>query len=735
MANFTQAGRPIAVTTPLGDDVLLLESFTGSEAISAPFRFRLDLLTESATPLAFDGLLGQAVTIGLALPDGSTRPINGMVVELSQGPKLQSATGATLIRYRAEVAPQFWFLARSFQSRTFQQMTVPAILQQVLKGITLANQIQGDFKPRDYCVQYRESDFDFASRLMEEEGIYYYFTHTTSAHTMVLANTPAGHAAVPGVATAIYDVVAGGTRPEDRVTGWEKTQALRSGKATLWDACFELPGQNLAATQPILASVAAGTITHNFQVGGNGALEIYEYPGGYAQRFDGVAPGGGDRSSDVSNIFGDNARTVAIRMQQEALPGLVIAGTGTCRQFAAGCKFTLDRHFDANGDYVLAAVEHRATLGGAYVQDAGDFRYENTFRCIPSALPFRPARATPRPRIEGPQTAVVVGPQGQEIFTDKYGRVKVQFPWDRQGTNDANSSCWIRVASSWSGKQWGFIQIPRVGQEVVVAFEDGDPDRPIVTGSVYNAAMMPPFPLPDNATRSGTTSRSSAQGTAETANALVFEDKKGSELVTFHAEKDFSRVVENNDTLVVGVDGSSSLADGSQSITVYKDRTASIETGNETLTVKKGNRAVEIQAGNDSLKVAQGNRTVEVTTGDDSYTVKTGNRAVEVSTGDDTHTVKTGNRAVEVSMGNDTLTIKMGNQSTKLDLGAATTEAMQGITLKVGQNSIKIDQTGITLQGLMIKVEGTVQTEVKGLICQVSGDAMLQMKGGVTMIN
>ena len=433
MAKFSQAGRPLAVTTPLGDDVLLLESFTGVEAISTPFRFLLELLAETTTPIAFDGLLGKLVTIKLTLPDGSTRPLNGVVVELSQGPKVESATGVWFIRYRAEVVPQFWLLSRTFQSRTFQQLAIPAILQQVLTGVELSNQIQGDFATRDYCVQYRESDLDFASRLMEEEGIYYYFTHTDGGHKMVLANTPQGHVDVPGATTAIYDIVAGGMKPDERVFGWEKTQALRSGKATLRDQCFELPGQNLEASQPTLESVTAGTVAHKLKVGGNDAFEIYDYPGGYAQRFDGVAPGGGDRAADVSKIFTDNARTVAIRMQQEALPGLVITGTSGCRQFQAGCKFTLDRHFDANGAYVLTRVEHEASIGGGYVMGSGDFTYSNAFRCIPAALPFRPARVTPRPRVVGPQTAVVVGPQGQEIFTDKYSRVKVQFPWDRLG--------------------------------------------------------------------------------------------------------------------------------------------------------------------------------------------------------------------------------------------------------------------------------------------------------------
>jgi type VI secretion system secreted protein VgrG len=266
---------------------------------------------------------------------------------------------------------------------------------------------------------------------------------------------------------------------------------------------------------------------------------------------------------------------------------------------------------------------------------------------------------------------VVVGPSGEEIFTDKYGRVKVQFRWDRQGTNDGNSSCWVRVATPWAGKQWGAIHIPRIGQEVVVAFEEGDPDQPIIVGSVYNAEQMPPYSLPDNKTQSGMKSRSSLEGGPDDFNELRFEDKKGSEDIYFHAQKDFHRVVENDDDLKVGHD---------QTITIHNDRTATIEEGNDKLTIEKGDREVKIE------------------------------------------------------MGNDSLLISMGNQTTRLDLGKSETEAMQSIELKVGQSSIKVDQTGVTIKGMMVKVEGQIQTEVKGLMTNVSGDAILQVKGGLTMI-
>lgn len=744
MPKYSQANRLLAVTTPLGTDVLLLQQFTGTEAISGLFRFELELLADSSTTIAFDRILGQSVTVSLMMPGGSKRYFNGIVSRFTEGRRIPSAQGGgTFTVYRAEVVPQFWTLTRKHQSRIFQQMAVPDILKQVLQGLNVSYQFQGNYLPRDYCVQYRETDFDFASRLMEEEGIFYFFTHSDGSHQMVIADTPQSHPDVSGPTTLNYESVEGGTRTEDRVHQWEKSQILRSGKYRLWDQCFELPGKNLEAVKPTLESVEVGTVSHKLKVGGNDQFEIYDYPGRYAQRFDGVSPSGGDRASDVQNIFKDNERTVGIRMQQETVASMLLDGASTCRQLSSGCKFTLDKHFDGNGAYVLTRVEHSASAGDAYTLGHGDgVPYTNTFQCIPAALPFRPEQITPRPRIDGPQTAVVVGSSGDEIFTDKYGRIKVQFPWDRQGQNNADSSCWIRVATPWAGTQWGIVHIPRVGQEVVVAFEEGDPDRPIVIGSVYNAQDMPPYTLPDNMTQSGYLSRSSKSGSTETFNQLRFEDKKGSEEVYFHAEKDFNRVVENNDTLKVGFDkkdkgdqtiqvfnnqsltvgaGKNQADDGSQTITVFNDQTLTVgdqnaKSGSQTITIYK-------------------DRTETVKTGNESVTIEQGNRTITVSEGNDTHEVKQGNRAVTIDMGNDTLTIKMGNQTTKLNLGSSSTEAMQSIELKVGQNSIKIDQTGITLQGMMVKIQGQVQAQVQATMVQVSGDAMTQIKGGILMIN
>src|SRR5262249_12530283 len=390
-----------------------------------------------------------------------------------------------------------WLWTKNVQSRIFQQKSVPDILKEVLKGLDFSSEIQGTFEPRDYCVQYRESDFDFASRLMEEEGIYYFFKHTSDGHKLVLANTPQSHPAVAGPAQIKYEEIHGASREDERINEWIKSQEIRTAKQTLRDHCFELPTDDLEEAKPIVESVQVGKVSHKFKVGANSSLENYDFPGRYAQRFDGIDPGGSPQSSNIQKIFPDKKRTVDIRIQEEATPGLVVEAQSDCRLLTSGHKFTLSGHFDADGSYVVTELDHTASIEGSYVQDTRKGTvYANTFHCIPAALVYRPQRRTPKARVDGTQTAVVVGPAGKEIFTDKYGRVKVQFFWDRQGKKDANSSCWIRVGTLWGGKQWGGIHVPRIGQEVIVAFEEGDPDQPIIVGSVYNADQMPPYALP-----------------------------------------------------------------------------------------------------------------------------------------------------------------------------------------------------------------------------------------------
>ncbi len=694
---FQDDQRPIQFTTPLGPYKLLVSHIQGREAVSELFHFQIDALTEDTSPIAFDSLMGQTVTVAIEGKQGGTRYINGLVVGVTQGVREQMFTN-----YRLEIVPNLWKLTRTAKSCIYQQKSVLDILKIVLAGLDVEYNVQATLEPREYCVQYRETDFNFACRLMEEEGIFYFFKHTSSGHTLVLADSTQAFAAIPFQPTVTYETARGGGYQEDRILAWEKGQGLRSGKTTNWDFQFQMPDKNCEAVAQVLDTVQAGTISHKLQVGGNSAFELYDYPGGYCKRFDGIDKSGSDQAANLNNIFTDNNRTVKLRMEAETAAGFFISGRGLHPGFTPGYKFTLQSHFTDNGDFTLLAVDHDAhqPLGN----DTEPFRYENVFRAIPNALVYRPPRTTPEPFVHGPQTAVVVGTAGEEIFTDKYGRVKVQFRWDRTGTNDANSSCWLRVGTHWAGKQWGAIHIPRIGQEVIVAFIEGDPDQPIIVGSVYNADNMPPYTLPDNKTQSGILTRSSKQGGAANFNQILFEDKKGSEFLTIHAEKDQNHQIENDDTQWVGHDRTTTI-DHDETREVKHDRTTTID--------------------NDETKTVKGKETITIT----------GNQTLEIQQGNQTNTIDMGNQSTTLKMGNQDTELNMGNQSTKVDLGTITMEAMQSITLKVGQSKITIDQMGVTIEGMMIKVNAQIELQEQALLIQSQASALMQIKGAITMIN
>jgi type VI secretion system secreted protein VgrG len=536
MAIYTQADRPLAITTPLGKDVLLAIGLRGHETLSRLFTFQVDLLAEVEREIPFDRVVGQNATVELRLANGAIRYVNGMVRRFSQG-----ARNEAFVRFRAELAPDLWRLAKVVRSRIFQHVSVPDILRQVLSGLDVAYEVRGTYYERDFCVQYRESDFQFVSRLMEEEGIFYFFKHTDGRHQMVITDVADQHPSVPGQSDVIYEEVAGGEREEMRVTAWEKTQELRSGKYTLWDHCFELPGKHLEAQETILGSVTVGKATHKLAIGGNEQLEIYDYPGGYAQRFDGVGRSGEPRPQDLQNLFRDKDRVAKVRIEEEEAGSLEIAGASNCGHFTVGHSFVLQRHFNADDQYVITSVEHDAHFDGNYRSDeALPFLYENRFTCRPVTLPFRASRTTDKPAIAGVQTATVVGHRGEPVLCDKYGRVKVQFHWDREGKHDGDSSCWLRVAQPWAGKGWGAFFWPRVGHEVVVAFEEGDPDRPIVVGSVYNAENMPPFAMPASTMHAGIKSCSLRGAADEHFNGIVFVDEKNHEHLAIHSERHMS---------------------------------------------------------------------------------------------------------------------------------------------------------------------------------------------------
>jgi type VI secretion system secreted protein VgrG len=532
----------------LGPDILLPTGFHGHEEISRLFDFEVNLIADLNNEVKFDGIVGQSVTVEIDQLDGSKRYFNGIVKRFSQG-----ARDEIFMHFRAQVVPKLWFLSKKVRSRIFQHLSVPDILKQVLVGFDVSYDITGTYYQRDFCVQYRESDFAFASRLMEEEGIYYFFKHTDGNHQMIVSDNTSKHPTVQGQSTAVYEEATGDVRTEMRVSSWEKIQEVRSGECTLWDHCFEVPTNHLEAKEKTIVSVPVGKVTHKLNLA-NDALEIYDFPGRYAQRFDGIDPSGGDRPSDISHIFEDRTRTVRLRMEQEEVNGIRIEGRSDCAQFTAGNTFTLQRHFDADASYLLTRVEHRASDDSYRSGDPSisQFTYENQFTCIPEALRYRPQRITPVPVIAGMQTATVVGPPGEEIFVDKYGRIKVQFHWDREGMMNADSSCWLRVGQVWAGKGWGGFFWPRIGHEVVVIFEEGDPDQPLVVGSVYNADNMPPFKLPLRKKLGGIKSASVSGTSKENFNGIVFFDEKGHEHTSIHSERHMTLHAEFDTRTKVG---------------------------------------------------------------------------------------------------------------------------------------------------------------------------------------
>jgi type VI secretion system secreted protein VgrG len=580
----TQTERLITLNTGLGPNKLAVRSLSGHEEISRLFSFQLDLLSEDGN-IDAKQIVGKPVALSILLADGSSeRFFHGIVSRFAQLP-----SEGKYARYYAEVAPWLWFLTQTADCRIFQDKKIPDIIEEVFKDFGFSDyetsEIKGTHEKWVYCVQYRETAFEFVSRIMEQEGIFYFFRHENNKHVMVLADQPGAHKPCPVTNTFRMQPATGhgANVADDVVSHWEHHYEFRPGKWAQTDYNFEDPGLNLMANTQTVVSLD-----------GNKKFEMFDYPGEYMTKGEGEALN-------------------KLRMQEEEVAYDVVRGTGNCRPFSPGLKFTLEMHErrSENTGYVLTSVTHSARQAGFFGDEGeGETSYSNSFTCIPQAVPFRPVRKTRKPVVYGTQTAVVTGPSGEEIYTDKYSRVKVQFHWDRRGKKDDKSSCWIRVAQPWAGAKWGAIWIPRIGQEVVVDFLEGDPDRPLIVGSVYNANQMPPYDLPANKTQSGIKSRSSMRGGASNFNEIRFEDKKGSEEIVVHAERNLATTVEADESRSVG---------GSRTTTIQKD---------DALTVKEGNRDAKIQKGNDTLVISMGNRDTDVTKGNCATKVPVGKFSV-----------------------------------------------------------------------------------------------------------
>jgi type VI secretion system secreted protein VgrG len=528
--------------------VLLPEHFrppvigvVGREALSEPFRFEVEFELPAHEPVPFHRLLGHDLTLLLRLEESPDRLINGVVEELEEDPSEKSFR-----RCRATLVPRFALLAHRHQSRVFQGKSVPEMLQAVLEELDVAYELTGTYRPRNYCVQYRESNLAFASRLMEDEGIHYYFRHREDGHQMVITDT-ASHLDLPGGSRIVFDPIEKEQRA--RVRHWESFQDIVPSRLTFWDYHHELPLQPVEASAALLESISVGTASQRLRAGFNAQLEVHDGPLGLAAHFDDIGPDGRDSFDGLKPLY-DTAWEVARRRGEEAAVGaLDITGRGDYATFRPGFTFTLEGHPGAAGRYYLTRVEHRVTQPPPRSDGTTEFRYDNEFACLPADLPFRPARRTPQPHIAGLHTAVVVGPREHVVHVDRHGRVRIQFRW-------GGESCWVRVAQVWAGKGWGACFWPRVGHEVAVAFEDGDPDRPVVVGSLYNADNRPPFTLPEGALISGIKSCSAFAEALSVRdfNSFFIYDAPGDEHVQIHSQHEETTTTEHDRLVRVGTD-------------------------------------------------------------------------------------------------------------------------------------------------------------------------------------
>ena len=685
---------------------------------------RLGRLTETTVEavsrdraLDLSVLVGKAMRIDYEDAAGAPRAFSGTCIAAEY-----LGLWRGLGRYALDVRPWLWMLTQNRKSRVFEEMTVVDVVNEVMgehgfRG-DVETRLSGQYVARPYCVQYRESDFAFLSRLMEEEGIYYFFEYGSGIEKMVLADDAGAHAPLPGGATLDFHHRDGDTRLRpDHVFDWVSAQRVTPGRVTLDDYDFERPAADQAQANA-------------FGAGPHGAkgLNVYDYPGHIR-----------------AGAFGANYARV--RMEAEAARHRTARAAANARGIGAGRSFQIAGHprVKPSDEFLVVAATHdiKADLGfeeddalrplvdgGLGTADVPDVAgvpdgYLVRFEALPKTVPYRSPAQTPWPEIPGLQTAVVVGPEGEEIHTDRYGRIKVRFHWGRP-VGGGRVSCWVRCVMPWTGKNWGMFAIPRVGQEVAIQFEEGDPDRPVCTGMLYNAATMPPYAMPDNKTQTGIVTRSSKEGSTSTFHELVFEDKKEAEFVRFQSERDYMQTIKNDATITIGLEHKDK---GDLTQTIHRNKTEVLKTGDHDFKVEKGNQTVFVKKNH--------KETIEGT-------------ATQTIVGDTKQTVKRGDLTREVSMGSEDVTIKMGDYSLETSLGEITLEAMKKITLKVGQSSIVLDQMGVTIKGMNIKSQAQVNYEAKGLMTtvkgdvkatfqgtmtDVKGDAVLICKGGVVMIN
>lgn len=726
--------RTMEIVTPLGEDVLLFHRMAATEALSRLSEFEVDLLSENGS-IALNGILGKNVTVKLELQDDSVRHFNGFVTRFRQGGMV-----GRYFSYHATVRPWLWFLTRTADCRIFQEKTVPQIIKEVFADHSVADvrdQLTYTYRKRTYCVQYRETDFDFVSRLMEQEGIYYFFSHAEGRHTMVLADAYSAHEPAPAYDRLQFIDAARVVRPgQEIISRWDYDCEIQPGKYETDDYDFERPSVDLTVRSRVARDHVLGD------------YEIYDYPGVYVQAEDG--------------------KQYADARIDELHSGFEVAhGESNARGLAVGSLFSLtgQPRADQNREYLLLSTDYLLAFNEYETGDTPGASCRCRFNALASKQQFRPSRTTSRPVVQGPQTAVVVGPDGDEIYTDRYGRVKVQFHWDRYGKKNENSSCWVRASHPWAGKNWGMIAIPRIGQEVIVDFIEGDPDQPIITGRVYNAEQMPPYALPANMTQTGILSRSSKGGGGANANELRFEDKKGEEQVYLHAEKNQDISVENDETHTVGHDRTKTI-DHDETTHVKHDRTETVD-NNETITI--GVDRMERVGSNETISIGANrsetvgmNETIGIGA---NRTITVGASETATVTAQRTQTVGinetiTVGAAQEVTIGalqavtigaaqivnvGDTQSISVGADMSETVGGAQsysvakgrTTSIGEDDTLTVGKNLVISAGDSVTIKtgsaSISMKKDGTIQIKGKDITVEGSGKINIKASGDIVM--
>lgn len=670
---FTQKNRRIAVeNNPLGKDALLLTAFNGEEELSEPFNFQLEMLSMKSD-IASRDIVGKKITFRISQGEDKIRYFNGYVNRFVAS----SVTAQGMRLYRAEVVPWLWFLTRTADCRIFQNQTVPQIIEQVfadhkeIKDYEIT-EVKGAHPKREYCVQYRETDFNFISRLMEEEGIFYWFRHEEDRHTLIMADHKGAYKDLPDK-EAEYASGTSETLAQAQLHSWEHRHEFRPGKWVQTDYNFKTPSTKLhTSTQTIV------------DLPDMKKYEVFDYPGRYGVREDGD-------------------QLTKLRMEETEACCDQVNASGTYCSFMPGGKFTLKRHectSEEGKSYLVTSVQHSAEDQTYFSGGSSSQRYSNVLTCIPADVVFRPTCKTQKPFVHGPQTAVVVGPSGEEIHTDEFGRVKVQFHWDRYGKMDENSSCFIRVSHPWAGKGWGSVSIPRIGQEVIVDFIEGDPDQPIITGRVYNAETMPPYGLPAGGVVSGIKSNTHK---GKGYNEMSMDDTAGKEKITIHGQYDMNTTVEHDQTNTVKNDFTE---------TIKKNAKIEITEGTYNHDVKTGTATYHVKGA-----LTENYDATQSTTVKQDITIVSTGGPIAISS-DARHVYINAGTNIQLHVGASMIWMDSGGQIN-----------IQGVNVAINGSS------SVTVKGQIVHSEATAQHYTKGGIVLSEGEAKNTVKGGVVLLN